>query len=363
MPIKIGFSSSVCPTWDVQQIAENANEMGFYGVELGVVRDELHLPAAEDLQTDKEIDQVRKFFADNHVEIACLASIYAFDAREKNVRMRSVTRTIECIELAEKLGCPLVRFPIGAPAGREPVEHCLARQVPHLAELARIAARKHITLLVSNTPQLPSSRSLWFVVDGVSQPGLKCAWNPVLGRACREGHSVAIPRLGARIRAIQMGDADFDEVGHFVGYRPLGEGDMDYSAHVDLLKGVLFDGYLTFDWPQARWEKAPPPDEALPAALERIVERLKHTEPELTAYKKDKKAANWSAAPTAFVERQVPQDNVGAEEAAGGDGAADADGGQDAGARVPKGGDPRIAALVAEAVKKVRAARAARQGK
>jgi sugar phosphate isomerase/epimerase len=221
MPIKIGFSSSVCPAWDVQQIAENANEMGFYGVELGVVRDELHLPRSRglaDRQGDRPGPQIlrRQPRRDR-----LLASIYAFDAREKNVRMRSVTRTIECIELAEKLGCPLVRFPIGAPAGREPVEHCLARQVPHLAELARIAARKHITLLVSNTPQLPSSRSLWFVVDGVSQPGLKCAWNPVLGRACREGHSVAIPRLGARIRAIQMGDADFDEVGHFVGYRPL----------------------------------------------------------------------------------------------------------------------------------------------
>lgn len=362
MPIKIGFSSSVCPGWDVHRIAEQADEMGFYGVELGAIRDEMHLPATEELQTDKDIDAIRRLFTDRSIEIVSIASIYAFDAREKHLRDRSFDRTVENIALAEALGCPFVRVPLGAPVGREPVEHCLARQVPHLAELARIAARRKVTLLLSNTGGFPSSRAVWFVVDGVSHPGLRAAWNPVLGMSCGEASTVAIPRLGARIRQVQIGDAAFDSSGLFVGYRPLGDGAIDYQKTIDLLKGLLFDGYLMLDWPQARAEAVPPPEAALPAALAHMLERVKLVEPELTAYKKDKNAPNYAAARPAYVQRTVAKTAV--VEAAAGHGSAGADAVADAGKpRVAKGGDPKIAALVAEAVRKVRAERAAREGK
>ncbi|MCB9849670.1 MAG: sugar phosphate isomerase/epimerase [Phycisphaerales bacterium] len=362
MAIKIGFSTSVCPDWDIHRIAEQANELGFYGVELAAVRDEIHLPSAEDLQTDKEIDAVRKLFEDNSVEIAAIASIYAFDAREKHIRLRSFDRTVENIELAHKLGCPIVRVPLGAPVGREPVEHCLARQIPHLSELARIAAKNGVTLLMSNTPGFPSSRAVWFVVDGVSHPGVRAAWNPVLGRSCLEDETIALPRLGARIRAVQAGDAAFDADGRFGGYRPFGEGNVNYAKTIDLLKGLLFDGYVTLDWPAARIEKFPAPEATLPAALSHLLERLKHNDDELTAYKKDKNAANWSYATPSYVERKVAssgQETAVATADDGGEGEAASDSGAP---RVPKGGDPKIAALVAEAVKKVRAARAARGG-
>lgn len=363
MPIKIGFSSSVCPGWDVKKIAEQASEMGFYGVELGAVRDEIHLPAAPDLQTDKDIDAVRKLFADASVEIAAIASIYALDSPKRHIRERSVTRTLENIELAEKLGCPVVRVPLGTPAGREPVEHCLARQVPHLAELARIAARKRVTLLLCNTAGFPSSRAVWFLVDAVALPSVQAAWNTVIGLACNEYASVSIPRLRARIRQVQMADAAFDAQGRFAGYRPLGKGNIECAHHIDLLKGVLFSGYLMLDWPQAQADGMPGPEESLPAALSLLLERIKHTEPELSAYKKDKYAPNLSAAQPAFVPRSVAK--VGAGEA-GGNGETAGDEGAGSGEvkpRVAKGGDPRIAALVAEAVKKARAARAAKEGK
>jgi len=363
MPIKIGFSSSVCPGWDVQHIAEQANDMGFYGVELGAVRDEIHLPAAPDLQSDKDVDAVRKLFADNSVEIAALASIYALDAPEKHIRMRSQARTLENIELAEKLGCPIVRVPLGQPTGREPVEHCLARQLPHLAELARIAARRGVTLLACNSAGLPSSRSVWFVVDGVSHPGLRAAWNPVIGRSCGETSTLALPRLGARIRQVQAGDAAYDRDDRFAGYRPIGDGVIDNLRTIDLLKGLLFDGYVMLDWPQNRAEGMPAPEDALPAALSFLVERVKHVEPELTAYKKDKYAPNLSAARPAFVQRKVAAASGGSADGGSATAVESDDGSGEVKPRIAKGADPKIAALVAEAVKKVRAARAAREGK
>lgn len=360
MPIKIAFSSSVCPAWDIHQIAEQANEIGFHGVELGTVRDELHLPAAEDLQDDKDIDAVRKLFDSSGVEIVGLTSKYSVEAAVAHLQRRSVERNIENIELAGKLGCQFVRVPVGKAHDGESMESTLARTIDPLRELAQIAAKNNVTLLMCNTPGFPSSRAVWFAVDGVSHPSVQAAWNPVLGLAVKEECTIAIPRLGARNKITVMADASFDSRGAFLGYKPLGDGDIDVAKHVDLLKGVLFDGYLMMDWPKARLDDFPEPADALPAALAIVVERIKHQEEELTAYKKDKNAANWSKAKPSFVERKVAK---AAEEegavAVAEDGDKPADDGKP---RMAKGGDPRIAKLVAEAVAKVRAARAAGGG-
>ncbi len=363
MAIKVGFSSSVCPEWDIHDIATKANEYGFYGVELGTVRDEIHLPDAEDLQQDKDTDAVKKLFEDASVEIVCIASKYSLEAKQKNVQKRSFDRTLENIALAEKLGCPFVRVPIGKRVGRELADATLARQIPPLCELARIAARHGVTLLACNTADFPSSRDVWFVVDGVSHPGMRAAWDPVLGLAVKENSSVAIPRLGARIKMVMANDAAFaSDTGAFEGYRPVGEGSVDYAYATDLLKGLLFDGYYMLDWPKAHVDDLPSADDALPAALQRLIDRIKLVEPELTAYKKDKNAANFSAE-AAYVERKVanaPAAEAEAEGAGESGGAATAV--ADDKPRVAKGADPRIAALVAEAVRKVRAAKAAKGG-
>lgn len=362
MPIKIAFNTSVCPSWDIHAIAKQANELNFHGVELGTVRDELHLPAAEDLQTDKEIDAVRKLFADNAVEIVGLESKYAQASADKGIMEQCQRRNVENIELAGKLGAACVRIPLGSRAAGEPEERALARQVAPLASLARVAARNRVTLLMCNSAGFPSSRHVWFVVDAVGHASVRAAWDPVLGLAAGENETLAVPRLGARINQVQINDAAFDARGKFLGYRKVGDGAIDFAKTIDLLKGVLFEGYFVADWPKAKLADMPEPAEALPALLEFLTARLKHKDPLLTAYAKDSKPPNWSAAKPAYIERKKPgAAAVAAAAGATGHGAAAAT--ADSGTRVAKGGDPRIAALVAEAVKKARAAKAAAEGK
>ena len=74
MPMKVGFSTSVCPQWDIRQVAERAETMGFYGVELGAVAGAKHLPAAPDFATPEQVDAVRAAFADRGVEIVGIAT-------------------------------------------------------------------------------------------------------------------------------------------------------------------------------------------------------------------------------------------------------------------------------------------------
>jgi sugar phosphate isomerase/epimerase len=358
MPIKIGFSTSVCPEWDLHTIAEQANALGFYGVELGTVRDKLHLPDAEDLQSDQGIDGLRQLFDEQSVAIACIASQYALDPKDKHIAAGMVRRNIENIELAGKLGCPLVRIPLGKRVGRESQQQALARQIPRIAELGDHALRHNVTLVISNTPDFPSSRAVWFVVDGVSHPAIRAAWDPVLSLSSDEHETptLAVKRLSARLRQVQAVDAEFDERGQFLGFRRIGHGSVDYPLAIDLLKGVLFDGYLMLDWPKAAVEDLPEPGQALPETLAFLLERIQHIDPVLTAYKKDDHPPSFQHAPKAFEARVVkstPQQKAEATETDGGD----ADGSGSGGPGVAKGADPKIAALVAEAVKKARGAK------
>ena len=65
--MKIGFSSLVCPDWDLDTIIAKASEMGFDGVEIRGLRGEAHLPSVSELADDPDL--VRRKFQDRNVEL------------------------------------------------------------------------------------------------------------------------------------------------------------------------------------------------------------------------------------------------------------------------------------------------------
>jgi sugar phosphate isomerase/epimerase len=176
--------------------------------------------------------------------------------------------------------------------------------VAPLAQLAPVAVRSGVTLLVCNTPQMPGSRDVWFAIDGVSHPAVQAAWDAMIGQSARESSTIAIPRLGVRSKMIVTCDAQFDGRGHFQGYRAIGKGNVDFTLTIDLLKGVMFDGYMMLDWPEALVKQLPPAETSLAEALGYLLDRIKHADPPLSAYKKDKNAPNYATAGHAYVERQ-----------------------------------------------------------
>jgi sugar phosphate isomerase/epimerase len=315
MPIKIGFNTSVCPDWDLDTIAQNAADMGFYGVELGSLRAKQHPAYAAAVANNGQAASIRQRFADRNVELVSLVTPETPDTFSRRVAAEASHRIAQTIEAAARLGCAYVRMPIGHPEGPGNHERLLSAMIEPLTRLAHHAARNRVTLLVCNTPELPSSRSLWFVIDGVSHPGLQAAWDPVLGLSTLEPSSIAVPRLGIRSRMIVACDAEFDDRGYFQSYKPIGEGTVDFAHTIDLLKGVMFNGYLMLDWPRRLFEELPPPQQALPAALDCLLERIKQVGSELTAYKKDKNAPNYAKAGKAYVERQTAKTNDTTEEA------------------------------------------------
>ncbi|MGB2988136.1 MAG: sugar phosphate isomerase/epimerase family protein [Phycisphaerae bacterium] len=286
--MKLGFSSLVCPEWDLETIVNNASAMGFDGVELHGLGGELHLPLVPEL-ADRP-DSVRRMFQEKNLELVCLGTSAMLGSYWLPEVTRHKAAITECIELAAKLGCPYVRFGLGDMQRWDLHGVALSRIAEVLTSLVPVATRHNVTLLVENGGDFPGSQELWFLVDAVGHPAVRCCWNQCSAIIVRERPTHSIPRLSSKIDLVHLCDATFDDQGVLLDYKPLGEGHAEIGRQIELLKGVVYDRYLVFEWPKMSVESLPAPEVVLPEVAKYLRERVDEKQPVLSAYKGDKRA-------------------------------------------------------------------------
>jgi sugar phosphate isomerase/epimerase len=291
--MKIGFSSLVCPTWNLQTIVTRASEMGFAGVELRGLNGELHLPVAPELAADPQ--GVRAIFAEKRVELVCLGASATLTSKDAQEAARQKATVIEFLELAAKLQCPSVRIFIGDVGKRDNHRLALGRTVEALSSIAGLAARLEVTVLIENGGDFSSSHDLWFIIDAVGSPWVAACWNQCHARTTGERPTTSIPRLGRKIGMVHICDAKFDESGALLEYKSPGDGDVEVRREIELLKGVIYDGYLMFEWPKLWIDSLPAPEAVLPGVVKFLKAALEAKQPVLSAYKGDKNAPRFRA--------------------------------------------------------------------
>lgn len=284
--MKIGFSSQVCPAWDLETILTKAAELSFDGVELRGLRGELNLPLIPELARDPQA--TRRRFEERGVELVCLAACTALDAKKKRVVGRNKATIVEYIELAGRLGCPFVRIFMGEVQRFDNHRATLARIAEAVRSLVPVASRHNVVLLVENGGDFPGSEGLWFVADAADHPAVRVCWNQCHAMAIRERCSTSIPRLSSRISLVHACDAAFDDRGLLTEYKLPGDGDTEVAKQIELLKGLAYDGYVVFEWPKLWVESLPGADTVLPGVARFLRECVDAKQAVLTAYKSDK---------------------------------------------------------------------------
>lgn len=293
--MKFGFSSSVCPQWDLETLIARAAALGYGGVELCGLLGEMHLPASSALAGNGEA--VAAKFGEAGVELVCLAAESDFAAKDRRRIARETARVREVIELAGRLGCPFVRVLGGDLPRYDSRKHALIRVADVLADLAPVAAHHGTTLVLENRGAVAGSRDVWSVLETVDHPALRGGWNPCEAQAAGERPGLAVPRLGTRIALTHLADATFTEDGRLDRSAPPGGGSMDFELFLDRLRGVGYAGYLMIDRPIHRSAEWADPEQSLPAALaylQGLAEKLASIKP-LTAYKGDKRAVKFAS--------------------------------------------------------------------
>lgn len=293
--MKYGFSSLGCPDWDLDTIISQASSMGYDGVTLRGLQGELHLPACPPLAGNPQ--GVVRRFEEAGVELVCLETGHCFHWKDKKKLVAEKARVRAFIELAAALGCPYVRVYGDEIPRYEQREAALTRVADALRDLAPMAANHQVTLLLENHGDFSGSRDLWFILDTVSHPAVQGCWHPCHAKAAGETHSLAVPRLGTKIALVLVVDGKFTDEGALDMYALPGDGDVDYTRFLDILRGIAYQGYLIFHWPRLWNPSLSEPESAFPAALGKLkgmLDALGATK-ELSAYKGDKNAPKFAA--------------------------------------------------------------------
>ncbi|MFQ5412687.1 MAG: sugar phosphate isomerase/epimerase family protein [Phycisphaerae bacterium] len=301
--MKLAFSSVGCPGWDLATMVEKAREYGYEGIELRGLQGQMHLPLAPQLASNPA--KVARLLRETGVELICLATSAAFHMPDPKQVADNRAQVRETVELAGALECPFVRvFGAELPRlklkllGYERRETVLARIAEALRELAAHAAGHGVTILIENSGDFTDSTAMWYLVDAANSPAVKCCWNPLNARSRNERPTVSIPRLGAKIGLVRVGDAKFTEHGEFEGHALPGEGNLELPRLVQLLKGMGYGGYLCLDWPKLWDASLADPDRAFPAAAAYLRPLLDEQPIVLTAYKGDKFAPKFAESST-----------------------------------------------------------------
>jgi sugar phosphate isomerase/epimerase len=108
--------------------------------------------------------------------------------------------------------------------------------------------------------------------------------------------------LATKIGLVHLCDATFDQRGTLLNYKALGEGDAQIARQIELLRGLLYDRYLVYEWPGPSAGPLRAPKEALESAAKFMRERIEDQQSVLSAYKADKQAPKFApraAAPAA----------------------------------------------------------------
>jgi len=289
--MKIGFSSRVCPKWDLETIVRNASAMGFSGVELFGLRGQFDLPRVPALA--EQTESVRRLFEESNVELACLSAPIAMDSCSESEVLQQEATLEEYAELALELRCPNVRIGAGRVQPLDNRNAAMSRIGGLLERLVPIAMKSGITMLVENDGDFRNSGDAWFLIDAVGHPAVQCCWNQCRALTVHERATRSIPRLSTKIGMVHMTDASFDGRGALVGYKRLGEGDAEIGRQIELLKGLMYNRYLIFEEPTVGSD----PKAVLEPAAKFLRECIEQEPTVLSAYKGDKRAPRM-ASPT-----------------------------------------------------------------
>src|SRR5262249_57835298 len=145
--MKLAFSTLGCPEWNLDQLVAAARESGYEGVEWRGYLAEMDLPKSA-VFAPAVRGETRQRFREAGLEFASLGSSVRLADPAPEARRREKASFTEYAELAQFLGCPMVRvFGGNLPSGTTRVA-ALPSMSAFLRELAEIAAERGVTAIL-----------------------------------------------------------------------------------------------------------------------------------------------------------------------------------------------------------------------
>lgn len=248
--MKLSFSTLACPDWSFREVYATAADLGYDGVEIRGVADQMYAPKIYNF-TDEKIESAKAHFAKRALDIPLLTSgAYVLD----NTDLESVKTEIrEYSELAKKLGVKYVRVLMERTPAPEAIPdfEYLAKSY---RELCGIAAEYGITLLTETNGFLSDTKVCRRFMDTVNAENMGLIWDVHhTYRFFNETPEETVANIGKYIKHVHLKDSVKGSNGK-ITYMLTGYGDFPFDEVIAALKGIGYDGYLSYEWVK-RWSR------------------------------------------------------------------------------------------------------------
>lgn len=245
--MKIAFSTLGCPDFSWPEIYSMAKDLGFDGIEIRGLGNEIFAVQAQPF-TESQLSRTVKKLAELRLEIPCLSSGCCLKFTEK--AEQNYGEVVQYMELAAKLGTPYVRILADLdpqPGGEVDDEVVLAA----LRRLIPVAEAKGVTLLVETNGVYSDTVRLCKLLDHAASDAVAALWDthhPY--RYAGETPGNTVKNLGAYIQYVHIKDSVV--VDGMTKYRLMGEGDLPVDEIMLALRSINYDGYISLEWVK-RW--------------------------------------------------------------------------------------------------------------
>lgn len=245
--MKIAFSTLGCPGWSWDEILATAKDLGFNGIELRGIENELYVPKAAPF-AGKNLEHTRERLNALALEVPCLtSSCFLFDSSKIDFYLNEGK---EYIDLAQKLGAGLVR--VLGDSSPEPLQDIDVNFVAgNLSVLAKYAEGKNVKVLVETNGVFSSSGKMRELLQKADHPNIGVLWDihhPF--RYMNEAVHTTYTALKGYIDFVHVKDSVLEN--GKARYRMMGYGDVPVSEALGLLKDDGYKGYISLEWVK-RW--------------------------------------------------------------------------------------------------------------
>lgn len=247
---RIAFSTLGCPGWGWKTVLENADRLGYPGIELRGLAGEMDLPKVPEFQGTR-LAATKRDLAALDIVITDLGASASMHEKDAAARERNLDEGRRFLDLAQDLGVPYVRmFGDRIPPG-EPREDVMKRVADGFQQMAAYAKRVGVTVLIESHGDFTRSDDLAAILTRVDSPQFALLWDAhnsfVAGK---EKPADTYARLGRWIRHTHLKDSR--PGGKDRQYVLFGTGDLPVKEQVMILAKAGYQGFYCLEW-EKRW--------------------------------------------------------------------------------------------------------------
>ncbi len=245
--MKLAFSTLGCPDFSWVDIYSMAKDLGFDGIEIRGLGNEIFAVQAQPF-TESQLPHTVKKLSELRLQIPCLSSGCCLKFAENS--QKNHEEIMQYITLASKLGTPYIRIL----ADLEPQPEGEVDDNVILAALSRlipIAEEKGVTLLVETNGVYSDTTRLSKLLNQIKSDAVAALWDTHhTYRFGGETPGKTVQNLGAYIQYVHIKDSVVEN--DSIKYRMMGEGDMPVDDIMMALRSINYDGFVSLEWVK-RW--------------------------------------------------------------------------------------------------------------